>query len=234
MTFSGQGVQQFIARHTPEPIRQFVRERRWARDVDASMRELLALGPGVVPPPALLRRIREAWGNEGFAARPEYVNEVARLAAVAEGAILECGTGLTTLVLAAVAGRRNVGVYSLEHDAAWAARVDERLAAVGLKRSVLLAPLVNYDGYGWYQPPAAISQLKFRLVVCDGPPGDTPGGRYGLLPRMKKQLVPGAIILLDDALRESEQLVLRRWLTEGCGILEPRSAAPTYALVTYQ
>jgi hypothetical protein len=55
---------------------------------------------------------------------------------------------------------------------------------------------------------------RFALVVCDGPPYDTKGGRYGLVPRMRERLQPGCVILLDDAYREQERAIARRWKAE--------------------
>jgi len=54
----------------------------------------------------------------------------------------------------------------------------------------------------------------FSLVICDGPPGTTKGGRYGLLPVLDKRLPPGATILLDDAGRPAETELIRRWENE--------------------
>ena len=51
-------------------------------------------------------------------------------------------------------------------------------------------------------------------VVCDGPPSGTVGGRYGLVPVMREHLRPGCVILLDDAWREDERAVARRWDSE--------------------
>ena len=55
---------------------------------------------------------------------------------------------------------------------------------------------------------------EFSLVICDGPPASTPGGRYGLLPVMRDKLKAGATILLDDAVREEEQVIANRWAAE--------------------
>ena len=60
-------------------------------------------------------------------------------------------------------------------------------------------------------PPLAEMPGQFAMVVCDGPPGTTPGGRYGLLPVMGSSLAPGCQILLDDAAREDEKIIAARW-----------------------
>ena len=43
----------------------------------------------------------------------------------------------------------------------------------------------------WYDVPKDVWPAEFRLVVCDGPPGDMKGGRYGLLPLVGARLPPG-------------------------------------------
>jgi len=54
----------------------------------------------------------------------------------------------------------------------------------------------------------------FSLVVCDGPPGTTRGGRYGFLPVMLPYLSSKCTILLDDVEREGEQKTLLLWKEE--------------------
>jgi hypothetical protein len=71
--------------------------------------------------------------------------------------------------------------------------------------------LKTYAGYAWYDPPLARMPSAFSMVVCDGPPADTVGGRYGLVPVMRRRLAPGCVILLDDAVREHERAIARRW-----------------------
>ncbi len=59
------------------------------------------------------------WGNEHWSANAEYLDAVAAAACRERGPILECGCGLTTLVLATIARRTGSSIYSLEHDSAW-------------------------------------------------------------------------------------------------------------------
>lgn len=39
-----------------------------------------------------------------------------------------------------------------------------------------------------------ISELKFSLIICDGPPGGTKGGRSGLVPVMRSKLERSTLI----------------------------------------
>ena len=98
---------------------------------------------------------------------------------------------------------------------------------------VLFAPLRNYGDFTWYDPPTDEVPHGIRLVVCDGPPGSTPGGRYGLLPVLGDRLDPGAVVLLDDAERATETHVLERWRAERA--LEVQHFRPSrsgYAVIT--
>ncbi|HHI75951.1 MAG TPA: class I SAM-dependent methyltransferase [Gammaproteobacteria bacterium] len=132
--------------------------------------------------------------------------------------ILECSSGLSTLVLARaceLAGRGRV--LSLENGAEYAETTRAALAAYGLQSwaRVVHAPLVEkplpegswqwYDLQGLDIPPV-------DLLVIDGPPGFLqPLSRYPALPLLADRLAPGCCILLDDAAREDEQALVARW-----------------------
>src|SRR5207247_10369806 len=60
----------------------------------------------------------------------------------------------------------------------------------------------------------ALMSDESRRVVCDGPPAGTRGGRFGLLSVIGDRLPAGAVILLDDADRDTEQHTLRRWMRD--------------------
>ena len=63
-------------------------------------------------------------------------------------------------------------------------------------------------------PPLAEMPKEFQLVTCDGPPGSTAGGHYGLLPVMGERLPAEAVILLDDTSGRARSKSLRRWTNE--------------------
>lgn len=173
----------------------------------------------------LLTSLRDAWGNAPWTARADYLRATLALALRGGGPILECGSGLTTLVLAVAARHTARAVVSLENDPRWARTVAEALARHGLAQvRIVLAPLRDYGAFHWYDIAGLELPGKFSLVICDGPPGSTPGGRYGLLPVMRERLAFDCVILLDDAERPGEQEALARWGREfGLGV---QSCAP--------
>jgi hypothetical protein len=126
-------------------------------------------------------------------------------------------------------------VWSLEHDPPWVKHTRAALEIYGRTRAqVLAAPLRNYGQFSWYDPPFAIMPRDFALVVCDGPPTGTPGGRYGLLPLMRQRVRSGCIVLVDDAGRPDERRVLDQWVREfnvTCSIVGERQR---YAVLSVQ
>jgi predicted O-methyltransferase YrrM len=202
-----------LTRMTPaaikDPIKRYHRDHRLRRAVEAAYRT----PPGEMPPALVLDECAEAWGYSGFRAGGGFVDRVAREALTTPGPVLEIGSGLTTILLGLLAGRRGVQTWSLEH---WPdyhrslARTLTRSRVTSVR--TVLAPLKDHGEYAWYDSPDfAAMPRNFRLVIADGPPGDTKGGRYGLLPIMKDHLAPDALIVLDDAERPGEQAVLQRW-----------------------
>jgi hypothetical protein len=158
-----------------------------------------------------LGRLRHSWGNPGYEADLDYLRLVCEHAISARFPVLECGSGLTTVLLAVTAARRGVDVWSLEHDLGWYRATRRVLVHFGLRGIHLVhAPLVRHEGYSWYDAPLSLMPDRFGLVVCDGPPGSTLGGRGGLMHVMRDRL-RGAIILIDDAERPSERAMLSDW-----------------------
>jgi hypothetical protein len=158
-----------------------------------------------------LEELRRAWANPGYQADLDYLEMVCDHAISARSAVLECGSGLTTILLALTAVRRGVPVWSLEHDRGWfrsTRRVLARFRLHGI--NLCYAPLALHDDFAWYDVPLSLLPDRFGLVVCDGPPASTLGGRGGLMSIMKGRLA-GSTILVDDAERPSERNMLAEW-----------------------
>lgn len=152
------------------------------------------------------------WGNSGWSGNREFLQACVTHALSCSGAILECGSGLTTLLLGIVAQSRGLPMWTLEHMPVWADRVQAtldhfRVATVNLR----CEPLQDYGAFDWYSAPSVAVPGQFELVVCDGPPASTRGGRYGLGEVMRERLAEDCIILLDDAERADEQAAASEW-----------------------
>ena len=161
--------------------------------------------------------------TRGWAASPDFLLEVARHARGLHGAtVLECSSGISTLVLARSMQLNGAGkVYSLEHDAHYAAQTRAQLRRHGLQdwATVIDAPLTPYDldgqSWPWYDLTLLPALLEIDLLVIDGPPQATrPQARYPAGPVLFPRLNSGAAVYLDDAARADEQAVVRRWQME--------------------
>lgn len=155
------------------------------------------------------------WGNHVWSAQHEYLADCIDRALTSRGPILECGSGLSTILVGAIAKRRSQSHWALEHTPKWAMKVQKYLDRYKLDSVILCTkPLKDYGDFCWYDAPLESMPDGFFLVICDGPPGTIKGGRYGLVPFMKERLKPGCVILLDDAGREQELAIAKRWEAE--------------------
>lgn len=160
----------------------------------------------------VIRDLIYGWGNESWSALDDYLSACVKYATESDGPILECGSGLTTIVAGLIAQRTGNTVWSLEHDKKWGQMAKRWLNKYQIESVNLhVNPLRDYGDFCWYDPPLNLMPDRFALVICDGPPRKTPGGRYGLLPIMNQRLGTGSVILLDDVARESEQNVVFHW-----------------------
>ncbi|MGA8849118.1 MAG: glycosyltransferase [Dehalococcoidia bacterium] len=141
--------------------------------------------------------------------------------------ILECGCGISTLCLAKYAQLQSAKmgtrctVISLEQDEHIKRMVEQRLAENGLDKwaEILYAPIIvehehdieiwNYDA-DRANLSAKLGARKADWVLVDGPAGPK-GCRFGTVPMLAKFSRRGASWFLDDAFRDGELEILRRW-----------------------
>lgn len=158
----------------------------------------------------------------GWAASPDFLLTAYQTARRIEpGLIVECGSGVSTLIMARAVQQNGKGrVLTLDHDAVFAAKTRELLEEHGLQEfaEVVHAPLaaqkVGNEDFAWYRydvPP----DLSIDLLIVDGPPeGPNTLARYPAGPRFIPQLNEGGTVLVDDAQRPNEQTAVHRWLEE--------------------
>lgn len=155
----------------------------------------------------------------GWAASPDLLHQLVLLIQEHRPRlVVECGSGLSTLwssyALESTGGR----VVSLDHDASFAAQTRERLVTHRLDQvaQVRDAPLepheVGTTTWQWYAKDAWQDLSDIDVLFVDGPPTSVgPLARYPALPLLRDRLAPGAIILLDDTVRDDEQEIVRQW-----------------------
>ena len=173
------------------------------------------------------------WANEQWSALDMYLRHCLKHAFVANGPILECGSGLTTILLGIIAGLSGNMVWSLEHNQAWGRKVNRYLGKYQIKFvKLIVGQLKDFGEFMWYDPPLDDMPQGFSMVVCDGPPAGTKGGRFGLLPVMKERLRQGAVILLDDADRAQENSIALRWTQELKGDYQSLGTINPYIVIS--
>jgi hypothetical protein len=173
------------------------------------------LDRNTLPNQGLMRQLVQSWGNEAWSASEPFLSAILQWLPRTQGTIVECGSGLSTLMLAVAASKSGRIVCSLENDADWEARVRAALPErVETAVRLLPAPIRSYGEFDWYATQGAPIPPQVGFVVCDGPPGSTRGGRFGLVPVLQKLFAPGCIVLLDDTQRDAEREVMERWCNE--------------------
>ena len=189
--------------------------------------------PPAVRSERLFELLAWGWGNRAYIVEVEYLRETIDRVRAATGSILECGSGLSTLVAGALLQGSKTTLYSLEHDEKWYARICAMVEKFELRNvRPLLCPLKDFGEFSWYDVREDRLPQNISLVLCDGPPGTTKGGRYGLLPVVRAHLPPAALILMDDYKRAEERAVVARWISEFGGSLTVRGTRFPYAILT--
>lgn len=138
------------------------------------------------------------------------------LAKVTPKSILEFGSGTSTVVLASYAARHNPSsrIVSMEQNS-WACEATLSLLEGNNLNGVvniIHAPLSPCDAYtaGTDTLVRLFANVRPDWLLVDGPSG-RPGCRVHTLLRYGRFCAPGARWFLDDAFRDGELEVLRRW-----------------------
>jgi hypothetical protein len=120
-----------------------------------SLRFVKAIKSDHEPSRNVLARLIYGWGNEAWSASEAFLSACIRESLrCRHGTILECGSGLTTLLVGVIAARRDLEFVSLEHMSEWRERVTTNARRLDMQRvRVELAPLADYGAYSWYSVP---------------------------------------------------------------------------------
>jgi hypothetical protein len=204
----------------PRSVRRRLRSahRQWT--LERALRQTEGVIAGHEPVDGeLAGQLLYGWGNEGWSAKAGLVTYLLNDLRGFKGTMLECGSGLSTVLMAMIARRTGARIISLEHNPEWYKLMVSRLRSHGLGiEGLLLAPLADFGEFDWYDTGDALAETgQIDVVLCDGPPNSTRGGRYGLLPRMGNRFAPGCRVIVDDTQRAEEIAMIERWQQESCG-----------------
>jgi len=170
--------------------------------------------------------------TRGWAASPDMLHQVIlHVQHCRPKMVLECSSGVSTLVLAHQMRAQGYGqVVSLENSAEYAEKTRAHLQVHGLEdfAQVIHAPFkrqTHGDWTGdWYDVAGLPGDLQADLLVIDGPPSTTAAlARYPALPALKNRLASGAAVILDDANRAEEQTIVKRWIAETPGMAQAQT-----------
>jgi hypothetical protein len=197
----------------PYRIRKLLRSAHQRYTFRRAMKEYLNSPESCADPNSpVLSGLIYGWGNYDWSAPKNYLARCIALGLSSASPSVECGSGLSTIIMGVVAQKTRCEHWALEHNSEWGGRVQSELSRYGLDFVRLCTkPLKDYGEFCWYDAPLSDMPKDFGLAMCDGPPGKTKGGRYGFLPVMQALLAPHCLVLLDDAFREDERSIVTRW-----------------------
>jgi len=127
--------------------------------------------------------------------------------------VVELGCGASSLVLARALERNGGGrLTSFDQHDGFVASTAEWLGGYGLTPTMRHAPLTEDKsswGSVWYDLSAVPQEID--LLVIDGPPWTLNPFVRGRAETLFDRIVPGGMVLLDDAARPGERVVASRW-----------------------
>jgi predicted O-methyltransferase YrrM len=183
-------------------------QQRRAVSIEDHQTLLATMGPDARPPLF-----------DGWAIAPDFGRLLLEQLGRRPRVVVECGSGASTLVIAAALRANRFGkLYSLEHDPAFADDTRSALEDRGLheQAEVLTAPLISqtFDAgeVSWYDE-RAIAKVTgpIDLLVVDGPPPLSPRSRWPALEVFHPMLASHACVLLDDGRRRAERRAAIHW-----------------------
>lgn len=204
------GVKKIIPVKVRKFLLQLHQQYFWKRAIKTYQEQI---NNGKIPDTTLLRQLVYGWGNQGFSAQINYMETCIANTMNSEGLIFECGSGLSTILIGCIAKKQGRKMVSFEHFDFWGQKVQKELLKNNLNyNQIYIRSLKDYGNFDWYDT-TNFSCEKIGLCICDAPPGNTRGGRRGFVYLFKDHFLPHAKILVDDTIREDEQLMIKEWQT---------------------
>ena len=149
--------------------------------------------------------------------------------------IVVCGAGLAVAVLARACTMAGSGaVTAIDPDPKAISVTREMLDATGGTARLIRAELTEYDKHNLWYARWSVSELPeaIDLLFIDGPghfAGRTP--RWPAGPELFPRVVPGGVVVLDDAKRVKEKKARQRWAEDFPNFVETKHKRPGGAVM---
>jgi hypothetical protein len=159
--------------------------------------------------------------TRGWAGSPDFLAKIIEVIFKQKPAfVLEASSGVSTVVIALALKLNNYGkVVSLDHEALYAEKTRENVK-VNEAESISIVkhcPLKEYNigeqSWKWYDVEEVDLTRKIDILVIDGPPRTTQLlARYPAVPLLHESFADKALVLLDDANRDDEVIIVGKWI----------------------
>lgn len=159
---------------------------------------------------------------DNWTASPELITRIFYLMKLHRpGVIVELGSGASSICGGYFCEHLGSSkLITFDHDSEYAELTRKSLDAHTLDSFVEVrhAPLrkcdVNGSTHTWYDVNAFSDIPTIDMLIVDGPPHKTQlHARFPALPLLFSKLSKHAVIIIDDASREQETEIVRRWIT---------------------
>ena len=182
--------------------------------------QFIRIMPAKAEQPIVIKMLSYGWGNAGWSADTDLLQCLARLARNSSGPILETGCGLSTLLFSALL-KPGQKLISLEHKKTWLDIVQRKLTRLSLdKNCVRWCPLVDFGEFEFYDVKELLGDEPFELMLIDGPPASTRGGRIGATHLFLSHINRETITIFDDMHRATVRFVAEEFARVLNGRLE--------------
>jgi hypothetical protein len=146
------------------------------------------------PCPESFKAVQEAWGNSIWSCTPDMLAACYDMARQAKGPIIECGSGISTFVMAI--SNPNVEIHGLEHDKEWRSKIVTLLNRYSVTNATIHLTKIQDSPDGPFYDVSCLPEGRCGLCVLDGPPHliANRNRAYEVL----RDRIEGAPLLIDD------------------------------------
>src|SRR5690554_3282797 len=93
----------------PVPVRRYILRKHQNYLWSKYLRQYISIiDNGQIPDEKILKKLIYSWGNQGFSSQINYLQTMIEHALSCKGAFIECGSGLSILLVGVIAKKRNI------------------------------------------------------------------------------------------------------------------------------